>query len=69
VPGVNSARRYRALDGGSPKYLAVYEWQTADIREGDAWKKAADTPWTLQMRPRFTSRTDHLGQLLKTVKK
>jgi heme-degrading monooxygenase HmoA len=69
VPGVYSARRYRALDGGSPKYLAVYEWQTADIRETDAWKKAADTPWTLQMRPRFITRTDHLGQLLKTVRK
>jgi hypothetical protein len=69
VPGVYSARRYRAVDAGSPKYLAVYEWQTPEIRDTDAWKKAADTPWTLQMRPQFITRTDHLGHLLKTVAK
>ena len=65
VPGVLGARRYRALNNGSPKYLAVYELSAPDLREDDAWHNAADTPWTLHMRELFTKREDNLGQLVK----
>jgi len=68
VPGVLSARRYRAREG-SPKYLAIYEYERPDIRDSDAWHKAADTPWTQRMRPLFTNRTDHLARLIRTVRK
>ena len=63
VPGVLGARRYRAREG-SPRYMAVYDYANAEVRESEAWKKAADTPWTLKMRPRFIKRDDHLGRLL-----
>jgi hypothetical protein len=61
VPGVYGARRYRAT-AGSPKYLAVYELTNADVPKSDAWRKAADSPWTLEMRPRFRNSAMNLGQ-------
>ena len=51
VPGVYCARRYVALDGGSPKYLAVYEMNDAKVRNSEAWNKARDSDWTRRMRP------------------
>ena len=48
VPGVYGARRYRAT-AGSPTYLAVYELANADVPKSEAWRKAADSPWTLRM--------------------
>lgn len=52
VPGVYCARRYVAVEG-EPKYLALYELRDAEVRKSDAWKKAADSDWTLRMRPHF----------------
>jgi hypothetical protein len=66
VPGVSGARRYRSHHA-VPKYLAVYELASPDIPDSDAWHKAADTPWTLKMRPLFKNRQSHLGQLLKAT--
>jgi hypothetical protein len=66
VPGVYGARRYRAT-AGSPKYLAVYELANADVPKSDAWKKAADSPWTVKMRPRYRNLATNLGQLLKAL--
>lgn len=66
VPGVYRARRYRARQG-SPRYLALYEFAAPDIRTSEAWKRAAETPWTQKMRPLFTRRADHLGRLIKAV--
>jgi hypothetical protein len=54
VPGVLSARRYRATDTGSERrYLALYHLRDATISRSDAWAKAANTPWTERMRPHF----------------
>jgi hypothetical protein len=66
VPGVYGARRYRAT-AGSPAYLAMYELAHADIRTSDAWKKAADSPWTLRMRRLYRDIASNLGQLIKAL--
>ena len=62
VPGVIRARRFVAVDG-QPKYLTVYEFERADVPDGEAWQPcagieplepadpAADAP-----RPRLTRR-------------
>jgi hypothetical protein len=72
VPGCHSARRYRGTDiaEGFPRNLAIYELDAPEIRASDAWKAAADTPWTLKMRERFLpNRRDTMGQLIKVVEK
>jgi hypothetical protein len=66
VPGVIGARRYRATVG-TPKYLAVYELASADVPKSDAWRKAADSPWTLKMRPKHRNLATNLGQLLTAL--
>ena len=54
VPGVLSARRYQAAGAGvERKYVALYHLQSTDVLKTDAWARAADTPWTEKMRPRF----------------
>jgi hypothetical protein len=50
--------------------LAIYELDAPEIRTSEAWKKAADTPWTLEMRKKFRpNRRDTMGQLIKVVQK
>jgi hypothetical protein len=51
VPGVLCARRYRG--SGERKYLALYHLARPDVARSDAWRVAADTPWTKRMRPHF----------------
>lgn len=54
VPGVLSARRYRARDTGSErKYLALYHLRDAGVSRSAAWAEAANTPWSARMRPHF----------------
>jgi hypothetical protein len=54
VPGVLSARRYRATDTESERrYLALYHLRDGGVSRSDAWSKAANTPWTERMRPHF----------------
>jgi hypothetical protein len=54
VPGVLAARRFSAEeDQPERKYLAMYHLTGPDVTRGDAWKKAANTPWTERMRPHF----------------
>ncbi len=54
VPGVLSARRYRASDTDSPRrYLALYHLRDGSVSRSDAWSNAANTPWTDRMRPLF----------------
>ena len=70
VPGCHTARRYRATDltPGFPRNLAIYELDAPEVRTSDAWHKAADTEWTLQMREHFLpNRTSTMGQLIKAV--
>jgi hypothetical protein len=66
VPGVYGARRYRATVG-SPTYLAVYELANADVPKSEAWRKAADSPWTLRMRRLYRDLAANLGQLIKAL--
>jgi len=66
VPGVYGARRYRAT-AGSPMYLAMYELANADVPKSDAWRQAADSPWTLRMRRLYGGLTMNLGQLTKAI--
>ncbi len=56
VPGTISARRYRGT-GATQRYVALYHLATPDVVRSDAWKTAANTPWTEKMRPHFR---DHL---------
>jgi len=66
VPGVYAARRYRATHG-EPRYLAVYELANRELLRGEAWKTAANSEWTLNMRPYFKNQAAHVGQLLYTL--
>ncbi len=51
VPGCLGARRYVAVDG-QPKYLTLYEFETATVSESEAWVKARDSnPWSNRVRP------------------
>ena len=57
VPGVLSALRLQAQDGGSPKYLAVYEIAAPDVHSSPAWVAAADSGrWPTEIRPHCTNR-------------
>lgn len=54
VPGVLSARRFRASDTASERrYLSLYHLRDAGVSRSDAWSKAANTGWTERMRPRL----------------
>jgi len=54
VPGVLSARRFSSPEADAErKYLALYHMTGPDVSRSDAWKKAANTPWTERMRPHF----------------
>jgi hypothetical protein len=66
VPGVYGARRYRAT-AGSPTYLAMYEMAHADVRTSEAWRMAADSPWTLRMRRLYRDLAANFCQLLIAI--
>jgi hypothetical protein len=54
VPGVLSARRFRAADTASERrYMALYHLANADVSKSDAWDRAANTPWTGRIAPHF----------------
>jgi hypothetical protein len=72
VPGCYTAKRYQATSPaqGFPKNLAIYELDAPEVRTSDAWRKAADTEWTLRMRALFLpNRSDTMGQLIRVVEK
>ena len=56
VAGTLAARRYRD-SGGTHRYVALYHLASPDVQVSDAWKKAANSPWTDKLRPFFR---DHL---------
>jgi hypothetical protein len=56
VPGVLCARRYRGT-GGTQRYVALYHLAAPDVVRSAEWRRAAETPWTLKLRPHFR---DHL---------
>lgn len=48
IPGFLSARRYRAVEG-EPRYLALYELESADVLESETyryWYGEGRTEWT-----------------------
>ena len=61
VPGVRSAARYR-LDHSTvptmPRYLAIYECDSAEVIDSPAWTKAAEIgDWAPKIRPHTTNRS------------
>ena len=55
VPGVLSARRYKASEG-THRYVAIYHLTQPEVTKTDAWSIAIDTPWSSQIRPHFQDR-------------
>lgn len=54
VPGVLAARRFCATEPASDRrYVAIYHLRDSAVSHSDAWKHAANTPWTDRMRPNF----------------
>jgi hypothetical protein len=51
IPGILDAGRYVAVKGG-PKYLAVYELDSADVIRSDAFVNRPKTAWDERMSPR-----------------
>jgi len=47
--GVILARRFRS-ETDSPRYLASYHLRELAVVTSEAWKAAANTPWTARMR-------------------
>lgn len=55
VPGVLSARRFRAA--GAPKYVALYHLSAPEIVSGADWKRASEsTPMPANVRPQISDR-------------
>jgi hypothetical protein len=63
VPGCYRARRFRATVG-SPRYLAIYEFENGEVSSSEAWRNAAASDWTLRIRPRFRNFSADLGKLI-----
>jgi hypothetical protein len=59
VPGVASARFFQS-HAGTHNHIALYEIDKPETCASDAWKTAALTPWTKQMRP-------YLNDVLRVV--
>ncbi|MGE0827822.1 MAG: hypothetical protein AB7O04_00525 [Hyphomonadaceae bacterium] len=56
-PGFLTARRFVAVDG-APKYLAIYDLESPDVLETEAYKKIyGPSPWTQSIAKHFTSAT------------
>lgn len=57
VPGVLSARRFRAVAGEGPRYVALYHLTSPDVVSGAEWKRASEsTPMPEHIRPQISDR-------------
>ena len=57
VPGVLSARRFRAANSSGPKYVALYHLAAPEVITGPDWKRASEsTPMPLHIRPQISDR-------------
>jgi hypothetical protein len=56
VPGMTRGRKYRAIDGGSPANMALYEARSLDVLTSGAYRTqlANPTEWTKRVTSRFT---------------
>ncbi len=65
VPGVISAARYKTSVEGVPKYLAIYELESPDIPDSEAFKNAANTgEWPDKVRPYTLNRSFVIYKLI-----
>ena len=79
VPGIVSAKRYKMaplamiIGGekktivmeGEPKYMAVYELESADVLVGEGWAEAVDSGrWPSEVRPYTRNRRHVLRKLI-----
>jgi hypothetical protein len=55
VPGVLSARRFRATAGG-PRYVALYHLTGPEVVESKEWDVARTSEWTSRVTPHFRDR-------------
>jgi hypothetical protein len=55
VRGCLTARRFR-MSGGTHQYIAMYHLESPEVCSSRAWREAADTPWTLKIRPLTSDR-------------
>ena len=55
VPGISTARRFRAVSG-EPKYLALYDVAEHDVLRTPEYRKARASPWATRIRSRLVSR-------------
>ena len=60
VAGTRSARRFRARqpDAQGRTYLSMYHLESPDLPRTTAWRKAADTEWSLRIRVHHQDRKD-----------
>jgi hypothetical protein len=58
VPGMLSARRFRAI-AGLPRYVAIYHLESVDTYKQRSWYEANQTPWIRRIH-RFRLRTLHM---------
>jgi Domain of unknown function (DUF4286) len=60
VPGIRACRRYRLENStipDMPRYLALYECDTAEVINSPAWNEASDRgDWAPKIRPHTTNR-------------
>jgi hypothetical protein len=56
VPGFQTGRRYRAIEG-TPKYVAVYQLADENVLKSDGFRAVRENPttWTKKITPEFRS--------------
>lgn len=70
VPGVLTARRYRARDGYPAWYMALYELRAPTIYDSDAFRAVLEgpTPWTRRIAALYGADRDvSVGRLLLSI--
>lgn len=63
VPGMLSARRFRAISG-LPRHVAIYHLESPEVYKQGTWYEANQTPWIRRIH-RFRLRTLHM--ILKRI--
>jgi hypothetical protein len=65
IDGFRSATRYRALEG-SPRYLAVYDLDSLDVLEGDAYRSVSErqSDWTKRILGQVQGSARYAGEEL-----
>ena len=69
VPGMTRGRKYRALEGGSPANMALYEAETLDVLTEGAYRVQLDNPtdWTRRVTSRFTFMRRAICEVIATA--